>query len=77
MPYNGRRGVGVMDIGYVILLLLVLVYGSTAVILTLRARGRPSGRPEEEPSSPELEANGDRPPGPDGPRPGFPDGESG
>ena len=37
-----------MDIGYVIILLLVLVYGATAAFLYLRARQAPAA-PEEAP----------------------------
>ena len=46
-----------MDIGYVILLLLVLVYGATAVFLYLRARQEPPTREEAKevlPEEPEV-----------------------
>ena len=42
-----------MDIGYVILLLLVLVYGTTAVFLYLRARQEPSVPDEAQETPPE------------------------
>ena len=47
-----------MDIGYVIILLLVLVHGATAAFLYLRARQEPSvpeeaqEKPPEEPEDP-------------------------
>ena len=46
-----------MDIGYVILLLLVLVYGSTAVFLYFRAHRKHPG-PEETSEGPPDEPEG-------------------
>jgi hypothetical protein len=42
-----------MDLGYVIILLLVLVYVSTAVILYVRARHAGSESEDSEPLSPQ------------------------
>ena len=50
---HGCTGVGVMDIGYVILLLLVLVYGATAAFLYLRARQEPTVPEEAQEMPPE------------------------
>lgn len=53
-----------MDIGYVILLLLVLVYACTAAFLYLRARNAPSGPNEPQDGPPqEADVNGGPPPG--------------
>ena len=46
-----------MDIGYVILLLLVLVYSSTAAFLYIRAHRKQPG-PEETPEEPPDEPEG-------------------
>ena len=54
-----------MDIGYVIILLLVLVYGATAAVLYLRARQAPAapgeaqGRPPDEPEVPSIQEGDD------------------
>ena len=46
-----------MDIGYVIILLLILVYGATAAFLYLRARQAPAA-PEEAQEMPPDEPEG-------------------
>lgn len=51
--FISRQGVGVMDKGYVIILLLVLVYCSTAIILYLRAHHQEPGLQEPQESPPE------------------------
>ena len=47
-----------MDIGYVILLLLVLVHGATAVFLYFRARQQEPTVPEEAQEMPQEEPEG-------------------
>ena len=58
MSQHVCMGFGVMDIGYVILLLLVLVHGATAVFLYFRARQQEPTVPEEAQEMPQEEPEG-------------------